>query len=176
MNVRNPEKEYATVTRREGISSANLIKALTARGLDVEAVKKVCSEVAYCKTSTGGTGYGIGYPTIRGGFVIWNPRIGRLNFVGPAGLSFVPDEFDCDTLHIFDQLADYLLYISKIKNRPHEDALIINSVFFISHATAFLVRNRYAKVICSLKDTNVGKEEFMKIQATVPHATVAMVL
>lgn len=173
-NVHDTDNEYAIVTRCEKIWSRNLMKALEKRGLDVETIKKVCSEVAYCKTSTGGTGYGIGYPTIRGGFVIWNPHVGRHNFAGPAGLSFVPDEYVCDTLHIFDRLSDYLYYVSQKKNCPHEDVLIINSAFFISHAIDFLRKNEYYAVICSLMDTPIGKEEFEIIHTAIPHAIIDM--
>lgn len=168
--------EYAKVTRNERISSQNLVKALEARGLDVGAIKEVCREVAFCKPSTGGTGYGIGYPTIGGGYVIWNPHIGRHNFAGPAGLSFVPDEYVSNTIHLFDRLSDYIYYISREKNRPPEDILILNSNVFTSHAIDFLEINEYENILCSLMETALGKEEFFIIHAAFPSAKEVRVI
>ena len=139
----SPAEEYITSVRRIPMSVASMY----------------LSYVTYSYPPSPKTLYGVGWPTLAGGWAIRWPRDlgpgkGKY-FVGPAGITYAPamTSGKAGTCAVFEGIFDFLSFIV-VNGCLNVDAVVLNSVGNVMSAVEFLLK--YEEVWCYLDDDEGG--------------------
>lgn len=119
------KKTYSILKTKE-VSNKNLIQYLANRKLNLDIVKKYCSEIYY-KFDNSNLYYAIGFLNDSGGFELRNKY-----FKGCLGKKDITTiDNNADVVSLFESWSDFISYLTLKKETFNEDFIILNSTAMI---------------------------------------------
>ena len=135
------------ITRCTGIFSGSIRRVLMNDGIPEEVADKYCSQVSYCSTEKGTTGYGFGLPNESGGFGLITFQ-GLTHNVCHADVAVVKAPTGGhERCLLFVGLRDFLAYVTD-NDGLSDDAVIMFSSGLVNHAVPHLKSYTEVKYYC----------------------------
>ena len=119
-------KRTYSILKTKEISNINLIQYLKSRKLNLDIVKKHCSEVHY-KFDNSNLYYAIGFMNDSGGFELRNKYF--KGCLGKKDITTINN--NSDVVSLFESWSDFISYLILKKEATNEDFIILNSTAMI---------------------------------------------
>ncbi|TFF37936.1 toprim domain-containing protein [Mucilaginibacter psychrotolerans] len=168
------EKPKWVVTRVNKIEDLFLIRYLEHRGIPLSVAEKYLVEV-YVKHSVKNTRiYALGMKNEDGGYELRNSFF--KSCTAPKTITFIRGSVaKPERVHLFEGFMDYLSAIIRKEDVLQDDAIILNSISMIPHATGYIRNYGYKTAMTWMDNDNMGREatrvlaEFFQTEAELQH-------
>lgn len=135
-----------------------LLNYIKSKCIRVDVAKRFLCELKLFNKETGNTFSAIGFKNEEGGYEVRN-KFYR-GYLAPLDISFIRGALPKpDTIHLFENIVDYMSIVSLQNGKPFEaDAIILNSICCLSLAIPYIKNYGYKTAFTWMKNNNEGLE------------------
>lgn len=148
-----------TVKAAKKITHPFLIRYLKDQGIPLDLASAYLKQITIAHKQTGKSAYAIGFKNESGGYEAYSSELPRMT-IGRGDISFIRGTVPKpDGIHIFKDDRDYLSAVQhKQGRRFKEDSLILNSLYYLPKATAYIKGYGYKTVQTWMPNNEAGRQ------------------